>query len=718
MKDFFPVSVWYGPNKSRAPMTAKVKGLSEIKSEISRIKKIGFNTIRFWYDWATAEPEPDVWDFSSIEELLNITDELKIKAILQIYTDSAPNWVERDYPDSLFIDRSGLTIHSQSAPGYCSDHPQVRKHITSFLQNLAKVVSRHDSFLAWDIWSEPHIVQWSWIDYIKDPWFCYCEYSKNRFIEWLKTKYETVQKLNEIWYRKHGSWEEITIPRYVSLSSFRDLLDWIQFNIEKISEDLFWKTSAIKKIDPSHPVSSHAAISSVYGIPGIGYGSSDDWKLSEKVDIWGTSFYPKHTGAWMPLKPHHMGVALDASRSSCESKNKPFWIGELQSGHGVTGLRFSVPVDEFDVERWSWLAISHDAKGLNYYAWLPMSCGYEVSGFGLANYDGSINNKVIRAGKVSEIISKNMNLFLKAKALQAKVGILYNIETHKTLACLRAESAEIIREDIFGMYKAMMQMGVNVDFLHISDLLREDLKQYHLIMIPFSIVIDQKSADAIEKYVRSGGVVLADGRLGWMKEDGTLQEKIPGSGLEKVFGCEELYTREIQEQAIDYEDCKLSAYRYLTVYRKTTGIPKAFFNGQPVIVENKYHSGLAIMVGMLIGLAYEKTENRNNLEFLKQIAQRAGINPDYSTSITSGQEDYLEVRISRSEEKTIVFLFNHGDEAIEFDLLIPSNNLPALVNNVKCINADQKFEYQACSKALSIKNIFIQGNHTVVLLIE
>ncbi len=54
----------------------------------------------------------------------------------------------------------------------------------------------------------------------------------------------------------------------------------------------------------------------------------------------GTSFYPKHTGSWMPLKPHHMGVALDATRSSADSRGKEFLLGELQTGLGGYWFRF------------------------------------------------------------------------------------------------------------------------------------------------------------------------------------------------------------------------------------------------------------------------------------------------------------------------------------------------------------------------------------------
>lgn len=715
MDTFFPVSVWYGPDRSRAPMVGKIKSMRDTETEIERIKSLGFNSIRFWYDWATAERKPDKWDFSTIDALLTITDKLNMKAIVQVYTDSAPNWLERDYPDSLFVDRSGLVIHSQASPGYCSDHPVVREHIEKFLEKLAQVVSSHDSFYAWDIWSEPHIVQWSWIDYIKDPWFCYCENSQKRFIEWLKKKYKTIDELNDAWYRTHESWEEIVAPRYISLSSFRDLLDWIQFNIEKIADDLEWKVSSIRKGDGKHTISSHAAISSVYGIPGISYGASDDWRLAEKVDVWGTSFYPKHTGSWMPLKPHHMGVALDASRSSCESRGKPFWIGELQTGHGVTGMRFGEPVDKYDVEKWAWLAVSRNAKGLNYYAWLPMSCGYEISGFGLSEYDGSTNERAVAVGKVSKTITQNMELFLRSKPLQAEVAILYNIEAHKALACLRAESAEIIRKDMFGMYKALMNYGCTVDFLHLTDL-NKDLSRYKLIILPFSIAMTEEAAKAIEKYVASGGTVLSDGRIAWMKDDGTLCEKIPGLGLDELFGCEELWMKEVKEPTtFESFGLTLSACRYISTYRVKAGKVLAKIKEQPLIIENNYFSGKAIMVGTLIGAGYEETGNVNNLEFLRQIASRCGIKKRYFVQQKDGSTDELEVRLATSHNGLLVYLFNHGNDNCSFDLSVSEDLFNGSFTDAKCLNYPVEISVERGNAIVTMKDIKMNAGQTLVI---
>ncbi|MGC9063652.1 MAG: beta-galactosidase, partial [bacterium] len=492
-----------------------------------------------------------------------------------------------------------------------------------------------------------------------NPWFCYCENSKKRFIEWLKNKYRDIEELNNVWYRRHRDWEEIVIPRYTSLSSFSDLLDWIQFNIEKIAEDLEWKVNSIKSVDREHIVSSHAAISCIYSIPGISYGSSDDWRLAEKVDVWGTSFYPKHTGLWMPLKPHQMGIALDATRSSCDSKGKPFWIGELQTGHGVTGMDFSVPVSEKDVDRWAWLAVSRGATGINYYAWFPMSCGYEVSGFGLTRPDGSYEERTYSAGKVSKVITENMNTFLGVKPLPAQVAILYNIEAYKLLACLRVQGAELIRKDMFGIYRALMKRNIPVDFIHLSDLNSENLKKYKVVFAPFAISLPEVVSNSLEEYIKTGGILVADGRIAWTNEKGQLMDRIPGFSLSEVFGCIEDYMTEIKEPVdIEIKNFgRIKGGNYLSAYTVTSGEIKGKYRDILVVVENNYLKGKAIMVGTLLGIPIE-LGYLENIDFILEIVRDAQVYPYFEVRCKSSD---VEVRCSRNEREGIFFIFNHSN---------------------------------------------------------
>jgi len=674
----FPVSVWYGANRARAPMFWEIQGEDHkrIRADFQSIRSSGFNTVRLWYDWLTAEKRPDQWDFSGIITLLELSHQAGLKSVIQVYSDSAPNWVESEYPDSLFMDRSGLVIRNQASPGYCTDHPKVREHVGDFYYRLAEVATRFPSFLGWDVWSEPHIVEWSWIDYMKEPWFCFCRHSQNRFRAWLQNRYECdLDHLNRNWYRTYRYWEEVQPPGYISLSTFRDVVDWIHFNTEKIAEDLAWKVDHVKKADPDHVVSSHAAISSVYGMPGIGYGASDDWLLARQVDVWGTSLYPKHTGPWMPLKPHQICVALDATASSCRSAAKPFWVGELQTGDGVTGMRFGESVTAEDVDRWAWRCVSRGATGLHYYAWYPMSCGYEISGFGLCEPDGSVNDRVWSAGNVGRIVSENEDLFMKAKPAQADVAILYNIEAHSSLAGLRVSAATQIRKDMFGFYRVLMELGIPVEFVHLDDIAEGMLAQYRFLYMPSSYVLTERHARRIQEFVARGGTVMADFRVGWMNDQGELSLKIPGMGLDRVFGCYE-------DDTVDNRDKKIisshlygpiPAHEHLSTFIVTDGKSLAEYNGRPVIVKNQYEEGAAYMIGTQIGCVLEEENHSGIRRFLSSAVEDAGIVPYCRSFIRSpeGSDAPYEVRINISDERRIVFVFNDSSEPLTLGLEIP-----------------------------------------------
>ena len=52
----FPMAVWYGGGKARAPMLeADPRGKKEEwRRDLKQIRALGFNTVRCWIDWASA----------------------------------------------------------------------------------------------------------------------------------------------------------------------------------------------------------------------------------------------------------------------------------------------------------------------------------------------------------------------------------------------------------------------------------------------------------------------------------------------------------------------------------------------------------------------------------------------------------------------------------------------------------------------------------------
>src|SRR3972149_4777431 len=132
----FPMAVWYGGGRARAPMLeADPRSKKEVwRRDLKQIKALGFNTIRSWVDWASGEPVPGQYRLDTLDVLLSLAEEEGLKVLVQVYMDSAPEWVGRQNPDALFVSSNGQAIRPESSPGYCLDHPGVRKADLAFYE--------------------------------------------------------------------------------------------------------------------------------------------------------------------------------------------------------------------------------------------------------------------------------------------------------------------------------------------------------------------------------------------------------------------------------------------------------------------------------------------------------------------------------------------------------------------------------------------------------
>jgi len=267
-RGFFPVSVWYAGGTARAPMLEKVtpEKVAVWRKDLQQIKALGFNTVRCWVEWTAAEAEPGTFDFSALETVADLAAEVGLKLIVQVYMDSAPDWVGAAHPDASFVASNGLAVKSQSSPGYCFDHPGVREKVLAFFTGAARAVADKPAFYGWDLWSEPHIINWAEVyhlgsgDYMQ---FCYCPSTMARFRGWLEQKYGTLDAVNRAWYRTFRTWDEVEPPRFGTILTYTDYIDWKEFISDKLAEDLAAKAAAVKAVAPDGVVTVCAARSIV-----------------------------------------------------------------------------------------------------------------------------------------------------------------------------------------------------------------------------------------------------------------------------------------------------------------------------------------------------------------------------------------------------------------------------------------------------------------------
>lgn len=661
---FFPLAVWYGASRSRAPMMTRAPlNVNEINRDLQNISNLGFNTVKYWVDWATCEPEAGSFSLSNVDKFLDMVNDNNLKSVVQIYLDSAPNWIAREYPDALFESHSGHRVESQASPGYSFDHPDVKKEAADFLTNIGKELTTKEALTGWDIWSEPHLVNWSWFDYMgANPWFEYGKHTRLRFVKWLKNKYKDISKLNDTWYRTYDSWDDVKIPKYVTLSTFADVLDMQYFTVDKMREDMRWKVASLRRGDPGHIISSHSAITSV-ATSILEWGANgSDWEYAKEVDLWGTSFYPKHIGWINPYDFSTMGFFLDATRSSLPDQSKGYWVGELQSGQGLVGFNFGVPVTGQDLELWAWICIATGSKGLFYYAYYPMSVGEEISGFGLVSQDGRISKRSLSIKNVSEILNEHGEMFMESKPLKADIAILTDYKSKAFSTALRKNPGEIISASMRGTYRIVNDNNIQVDFLDTQNLTEENISSYKVIFAPCLFVADGELVSQLTDYVSGGGTLVAEFRPGWSDPSGGNVGGIPGSGFGDLFGCQESYVENQKKTTLkfglgdsvysfDYGDLLqvIEPFSAEVVGRNTSG--------EAIATLNKYGKGKSILIGAMISRMFEKDRTNGVSDFYNYILSSSGVEP----WAVSRENDEIRFRLLKSKDNWILFAFNTGE---------------------------------------------------------
>jgi beta-galactosidase len=686
-KGFFPVSVWYAGGKARAPMLETVTPQSRDvwRKDLDEIKRLGFNTVRSWIEWTACEKEEGKYDFSALKLLADLAGEVGLRVIVQVYIDSAPDWVGVKHPDSKFVSSNGVAVESQASPGFCFDHPGVRDKVLRFFSEAARAVKDKPALYGWDLWSEPHIINWAEVNYVGDlsyVQFCYCHSTQERFREWLKKKYVSVDNLNKAWYRTVRSWEEVQPPRYGTILTFTDYIDWKEFISDKLAEDLRLKAQAVKSVLPETVVTSHSAGPGIFTRPDWS-GTPDDRKMSDSVDFYGASIYPKHAWTIRPWSPYYRSSGLDFVRSMGIG-NKGFYIGELQAGYGVFGMKMSYPVVGADLRDWMWSAVAYGTRAVNIYAYYPMSTGYEAGGYGLVELDGKVTERAEAAGKIARVITANKDLFLKALPSRAEIAILYIPLSHMVggQQSFTGEGQTVgvnnLSESLQGIHRAFFERNIPVDFLHVNDLGTPRAAGYKLIIAPYPVQMSQPHVRKLIDFVRDGGTLLTEARCGWVDEKGFSSPVIPGAGLSDALGCRELEllpiakTSAIKIKAVheslpllkpgDTLDA-LFFEESFDVFGKDSRVLAEFSDGRPAMVYAPYGKGKVMIVGSFPGSAYHHFKNPANGKLFAGLAEWLKIpKPVEVTAAEPGA--VVEGRVLEGEGYKILFGFNRGEKAV------------------------------------------------------
>lgn len=662
-----------------------LRGLTPPRQDWARdmdaMRNAGFNTIRAWLVWGVLEPERGRIDFDYLDTFLDTARQHDLKAGFLFHLHGCPEWAIADYRRCWYVNRHGLPFESSPRPntpsggwpGLCPDFPEVQALEASFIENVVRHAAKHQAVAFWEPINEPHM----WVDLAEDPpgCFCYCEATRNAFVQWLKQKYGSLDAVGKAWGRVVTKWEHLRPPTW--RFGYSDWADWRTFATDNIAA-LVQRRSDLIRRNTRQPVIAHAWGGGCVTCAQLGAMAFDDWKNAAKVDMWGYSAFP-FTLPQVPM----VGLGTNTTRNAAQGKT--FWQSELGSGDYGGGMdragRISPEVESI----FCWESIRHGAQGLLFWQFRKEAHGMEFGAFGLTDYAGQPTANLAAVSKIGAVLNRNSELFGKAKVRPAQVALLFSFRSFMA-DWAQHRNNKLSVDALSGYYRIFWDENIPVDVVHEEFVAAEQLLKYRLLVLPFPVALEARIRPMLSAYVAAGGTILSDPYLCAFNPDLSLADDVPGGDLAELFGCREddISMAGKDDVQLDFDGGKVSIagshLRARWLAQPGTEVLARYSDAQPAIIMKTHGRGRAVISGLNFGLAYSTRQSISDdfssegnsavglgaRRVVMTLARRTGVAPELTAP-----PDIRASLLSTADGRHILIAFNIASQPREGDIKLP-----------------------------------------------
>ena len=559
------------------------KNPEKIKRDIQFMKKAGFKIVRMGHlAWDSYEPTEGNFDFKWFDDVMDQMNKAGIKVILDIAVRPAPLWLHRKYPSMNITDQSGANLYPNHRYMEDMGDPMYQQYALRYADTISKHYANYPALFAFGIDNEPG-----------DGVISYSETVRIRFIEWLKAKYKTIDKLNDAWAgqrwsRRISDFEEVglPLPGIKNGGAPERLLDFRRF----ISDEVVgFQQKFVDKVAANAP--NAFTTGNMWYWVNSDRGKFFDYAKTAytgKITRQGSAFYPGTS-----LKGNGgLNEALFGLERVQYENTTPIWSTEFTTFTAVPNA----------IRKYAYASLFVGNQVVCGWTWQTMHGGEEQFLQGMMDWDGGLNRKYDEYKQIASEFKKIEKYGFPYK-VQADVALAFSFPAQMVSGGHEGQT-----QDFFGSFFAR-----DVD-TRVVDLTQSTLN-YKLLVLPGVTLMDELSANKIREFVKNGGTVLMTNPSAMVDEHNQVfRTTLPGL-LSDVFGIRVAgyeTSKDMNEISpignkgdqlqIEYKDKKfnINSYRFdviesrgAEVMGNITSLPKAY----PIITSNKFGKGRAIYIG-------------------------------------------------------------------------------------------------------------------------
>lgn len=612
------------------------------KSDASLMAETGVKVVRLAeFAWSRLEPREGEYDFSWLDEVIELFASKGIDVVLCTPTNCPPLWLYEKYPDAIQTGRDGRRIAIGIRGHRCYNNPDFLRLSDRITELLSHRYKDNKAVVAWQIDNE------------LEANFCFCETCINRYREWLKDKYKTLDNINKayknnVWSGEYSSWAQVN-PPFGSYSyawyNPAYMLDFNRFASDDAIEYIKRQRDIIRKNCPDTKITTNTWFCE---------RMIDFYKEFSELDFVSYDNYPTTKIPENPEECYSHAFHLDLMRGI---KKRNFWVMEqLSGGMGSWAPMSRMPLPGM-IKGYSLQAYAHGADTVVHFRWRTAIGGAEMHWHGLIDHSNVPSRRFFEFQELCKTAKTLEDL--SGTKIKAEAAILYSTDSEYAFKIQPQTDSMYYLEQLKLLHNAFLSYGVNVDIISEKD----SFQDYKVIAAPELYITDKSVANRLYEAAQNGASVILTNRCGVKDEHNncimsplpTVHEKLVGAYVEEY---DPIGYGSVDVRFADGE--VLKAKQWCDILKTETAEPVAYydgeyFKGKCAVTKNNVGKGTAFYIGTV-------GEKKLYKKIVKEALKLSG------ADFISGIPDGIEITTRESKDKKARFIFNNTDKEKTFEL--------------------------------------------------
>lgn len=452
--------------------------------DVRLMREAGVNIVSLGiFSWSHLQPSEDVWEFGWLDEIIDLLHDNAIAVDLATATASPPPWLTTKHPEVLPVTHTGETLWPGARQHWRPTSPVFRAHALRLVEAMARRYGDHPALAAWHVSNELgcHNVY----DYSDD--------AAVAFREWLRSRYETVDRLNHawgtaFWSQRYSAWDQVLPPRLAaSHPNPTQQLDFKRFSSDALKDYLRAERDLLSGLTPEVPITTNFMV--MGETKGMDYA---DW--AEEIDFVSNDHY-------VLAGPRGLDeLSFSANLTGGIAGGRPWFLME-HSTSAVNWQPINLAKRAGELARDSLTHVAHGADAVCFFQWRQSAAGAEKYHSGMvphAGEDSALFRDVVELGARL----RDLRPLAGAEREPARVAILFDWDSWWTSELDSHPTSRLrYRDEALDWYTCLLDLGVRADVIPAS----RPIEGYDLVVAPILHVVPSALADRLADFVGGGG---------------------------------------------------------------------------------------------------------------------------------------------------------------------------------------------------------------------